>query len=180
MSEEETTAYHEAGHAVAAFFLNLDIGRHGVTIISTEDALGSAHILRRFKEQLDVSVSPRNHLKIENYAIMSLAGNVAQQKFRPGSEYAGHQDLLDAADLLDYISGSTSETQARINLAQIKAEQLVDLHWKKITAVAEALLRHKTMNSAQVLRCFQSLDTTRVQKSKSKTRRKPRGVFIDH
>ena len=41
----ESTAYHEAGHAVAAFVLRLKIGRRGVTIVPDRerDMLGYAN-----------------------------------------------------------------------------------------------------------------------------------------
>ena len=41
----ESTAYHEAGHAVAVFVLRLKIGRRGVTIVPDKehDMLPTSH-----------------------------------------------------------------------------------------------------------------------------------------
>src|ERR1039458_10868145 len=57
---EWDTAYHEAGHAVAAFFLGMSIGRNGVTIVpdKIKQSLGTGHILSQLRERPDVSVSP--------------------------------------------------------------------------------------------------------------------------
>jgi ATP-dependent Zn protease len=82
---EWDTAYHEAGHAVAAFFLGMSIGRNGVTIVpdKIKQTLGTGHILSQLRERPDVSVSPRTHVQIENRAVMDMAGDVAEKKFRP-------------------------------------------------------------------------------------------------
>jgi ATP-dependent Zn protease len=50
----ESTAYHEAGHAVAAFVLRLKIGRRGVTIVPDKehDVLGYANIAAQLRERV--------------------------------------------------------------------------------------------------------------------------------
>ena len=89
----EGTAYHEAGHAVAAFFLHLKIGRRGVTIIpdKIKDTLGTAHVLQSLCENPDISISPSTHVRIEDYALMSLAGDAAQKKFNPHCRFGGQK-----------------------------------------------------------------------------------------
>lgn len=59
--DEVDTAYHEAGHAVAAFFLGLSIGTRGVTVVPTkeEDMLGCAHVPLTLAENPDLPVSGR-------------------------------------------------------------------------------------------------------------------------
>jgi hypothetical protein len=82
-----TTAYHEAGHAVAAFFLGLRIGRAGITIVPNkkEGAAGTAHIPPDLKDNPEYLTLPRTYLRIENFAVMCLAGDRAQRKFAPRS-----------------------------------------------------------------------------------------------
>jgi ATP-dependent Zn protease len=149
---EISTAYHEAGHAVAAFFLHLSIGRKGVTIIPDKinNSLGSAHVLAQLRENPELSDSPRTHVRIEDYAVMGLAGDVAEKKFHPRRRFGGHRDLNDAANLLSYISGSNEVVQARMNVAIRCARDLVNCRWKEITAVATDLLEKKTLTGREV------------------------------
>ena len=149
---EWDTAYHEAGHAVAAFLLGLRIGRNGVTVVpdKIEQTLGTAHVLARLQERPDVSVSPRTHVQIENHAVMCMAGDVAEKKFRPRRHYGGQTDLLHATDLLSYISESNEITTARLNVATLRARSLVELRRREITAVANALVERKTLTAEQV------------------------------
>ena len=48
----ESTAYHESGHAVAAFVLSLKIGRRGVTIVPDADFDVKALKLKSFTVSL--------------------------------------------------------------------------------------------------------------------------------
>jgi ATP-dependent Zn protease len=149
---EWDTAYHEAGHAVAAFILDLRIGRNGVTVVpdKIKQTLGMAHVLMQLQENPDVPVSPRTHVRIEKHAVMWMAGDAAEKKFRPGRHYGGRKDLQDAADLLGYISGSNEITEARLKVAKLEAHSLVELRWREITAVANALVERKTLTAEQV------------------------------
>jgi ATP-dependent Zn protease len=47
--KHESTACHEAGHALPAFVLRLKIGRRGVSVIPDKenDTLGMAHVLSK-------------------------------------------------------------------------------------------------------------------------------------
>ena len=48
------TAYHEAGHVVAAIRLGVGIGRRGVSIIPSGDATGTCHTLKAFSGSPDL------------------------------------------------------------------------------------------------------------------------------
>ena len=63
----ESTAYHEAGHAVAAFVLRLKIGRRGVTIVPDKerDMLGYVNITAQLRERPDCATSARTRARIE-------------------------------------------------------------------------------------------------------------------
>ena len=91
------TAYHEAGHVVAAHFLDIPI--RSVTIVPKGDAYG--YVTRRgyafnkrereilecggFGKQLAVL-----RARVEDYAIYCMAGNIAQCHFAPGSSRVHH------------------------------------------------------------------------------------------
>ena len=55
----ESTAYHEAGHSVAAFVLRLKIGRRGVTIVPDRerDMLGYASVTAQLRERPDCATA---------------------------------------------------------------------------------------------------------------------------
>jgi ATP-dependent Zn protease len=149
---EWQTAYHEAGHGVVGLDLGLSLGRHGITIVpdEIEQSLGSAHFLHQLRERPDISVSPRTHVRIEKYAVMCMAGDVAQKKFCPQRHYGGKSDLQEAADLLAFISESSDITKARMNVALRQAQYFVNHHWDLIEAVAAVLIERKTMNVKQL------------------------------
>jgi hypothetical protein len=65
--KHESTAYHEAGHAVAAFVLALKIGKRGVSIVAdrAKDFVGLAHVPVQVRERPDCAVSGRTRLHLE-------------------------------------------------------------------------------------------------------------------
>lgn len=152
ITQKQSTAFHEAGHAVAAFFLGFSVGRRGVTIIpdKIKDNLGAAHVLLQLRERPDVAISPGTHVRIENHAVVCLAGDAAQRKLHPRSHYRAQSDQDQALELLDYISGSNEILCARFKVARLQAQALVNLRWKEITAVATALLERKTLTRDEV------------------------------
>jgi ATP-dependent Zn protease len=147
------TAYHEAGHAVAAFFLGLWIGRRGVTIVpnKAKNTLGSAHVSKQLRENPDIDVSPRTFVRIEADAVVCLAGDLAQKKIDPRRRFGGQQDLHDAVSVLSYISSGSDEILSlRLKIAKLRARDLVDDRWQEIVAVAAALLDRKTLTREDV------------------------------
>jgi hypothetical protein len=82
--------------------------------------------------------------------VMDMAGDVAEKKFRPRRHYRGQTDLLHASDLLSCISEPNEITEARLKVAILRAQSLVELRWREITAVANALVERKTLTAKQV------------------------------
>ncbi|MBZ5688860.1 MAG: hypothetical protein LAP86_27945 [Acidobacteriia bacterium] len=146
-------AHHEAGHAVAAFVLNLKIARKGLTIVPNEQSRGSVSLPPRFRERLDTtpggSLPPSDRIRIENYAIAACAGDEAQKRFNPHRRYQGHDDVEYAEKLLSNISGNDDICSARLKVARLEARSLVNKHWDEIEAVAATLLEHKTLTPEQ-------------------------------
>lgn len=144
----ELIAYHEAGHAVIALVLGLNIGRRGVTIIPDKTSVGSTDLPRFWVS--GGFIAPRTHVRIENYAVAYLAGPAAQDRFRPRSRFRGHSDLDQAADLLGCISESSRVATARLDVAIRRARHLVGRHWSDVVAVAGALIEHRILSMMQV------------------------------
>ncbi len=149
----EATAYHEAGHAVAAW-------AHGVrtkhlSILPDDDSEGRhAHVPYFSGMHPDYDNSPRVQRRLENMVLVCLAGPAAQQRFNPhGFRYShGSHDRREAVDLLNYLVGSKQELQAYYNLIDIRARQFVgSVHrWRLIVGLAEALLDSGEMTGRQV------------------------------
>ena len=164
--KHESTAYHEAGHAVAAFVLRLKIGRRGVSIVPDreKDLVGLAHVPVQVQEQPDRAVSGRTRLHLEKQAIMCFAGDAAERKFDGRRRFGGHRDYQHAAELLAPLATSWEQHDARIEVARLGARDIVEATWSSIQAVAEELLRKKTLNAADVkaiaLRCERELDSS--------------------
>jgi hypothetical protein len=108
------TAYHEAGHVVAAIAHGKGIRRQGATIIPDlkRGAAGTVYMLKHIPGDPSVAGAYRGdrqtgrmQLRIEEDVIVSLAGGVAQRKFRPSSvrSYHWRSDREAAIDLLMYI-----------------------------------------------------------------------------
>jgi hypothetical protein len=110
--QDSVTAYHEAGHAVIAWQYGIYLGR--ATIEPNEDYQGvvvgnlTAGIVK-----LDLgAIPPRVQRRIENYAILSLAGEAAQRRFNPRSvrKHHGHSDRQNVITLrlISVIQGQRS------------------------------------------------------------------------
>ncbi len=146
-----TTAYHEAGHAVAAFFLDLSIGRDSLTIVRKDCSAGVTQVHLQLTGDPELAAAPRTRVRIERFAVMSLAGNTAQKKYAPRSWFAASSDVLGAARLLECISGGCNDIlNARLRVAELEARNLVNNRWDEISAVAASLIERKALTATQV------------------------------
>ncbi len=123
MRKHESTAYHEAGHVVAAVVLHLRIGKRGMSIIpeKANDILGVAHILQQLREKPECNRSAGMQMRLEKLAIVCLAGDAAERKANKRRRFGGHQDIQHAAALLGYVSTSFEQHDARIEVARLGA-----------------------------------------------------------
>lgn len=150
--KHESTAYHEAGHAVAAFTLRLKICRRGVTIVPDKerDMLGYANVTAQLRGRPDTATSARTRARIEAWAVAHLAGDVAERKFTGRRRFGRHSDLLHASDLLEHISTSVEQFDARLRVAYAGAQDLIEDNWVSVQTVAEELLRKRTLSADEV------------------------------
>ena len=149
------TAYHEAGHAVAYFFLRG--GFHHVTIRpeSEEDSLGhiAGHALPSFRPDLDNSTRARQ--VAERLIMCSFAGGAAEALHRGRNNWQGaRSDWIAAIDLAGYFCAFGDEIEAYLKWLSIRTRNLVSspLCWPGVEAVAEALLEREYLSSCQVRR----------------------------
>src|SRR5437867_1296774 len=102
----QSTAYHEAGHAVAAHRLHVLIRE-----VSVEpDQFSSRHVRhqRLVSKTIEYDRSDRNRMRMERRVIICHAGMEAQRKFNPRSvrHYHAHSDYQTAGAAVEHFSTS--------------------------------------------------------------------------
>lgn len=150
MKDKKSTAYHEAGHAVAKAHFRLKIKK--VTIVGKDDCAGYTAGRRATNRSIEYEQSGRVQLNAERDIIVSLAGIAAQREFMPRSVRRHHWggDRDNALDLLWRIA-SPEALPPYFKLLEIRARELVKLpHIRaQIEALAKALLTHGTLDGKQ-------------------------------
>lgn len=156
--QREATAFHEAGHAVAAIRLGVGLGRHGVTIEPGEGYHGRCHALKGFAGSPEYGISPTKQVRIENRVIVLLCGPAAQRRHRASSIRSHHPraDYHGAVDLLSYLGGSDRTLEKHFTYLAARADDFVAsrTNWPMITAVAKELLKRVRLSNADVRRIF--------------------------
>lgn len=143
------TAYHEAGHATARYFLKLAFKY--VTIEPNKDSLG--HV-KPFPPpdsfQPDTFDDSRTRTRIEKQIIAYYAGHAAEFVLTGRKNWSGaSSDNHNAVNLAHYYCGS--ETQASLFLAWMW-QRTVDwiklpYHWKAVEALAKELIIRQRLSS---------------------------------
>jgi hypothetical protein len=142
--------------------LRLKIGRRGVSIIPNKanDTLGIAHVFCGLCENTECTRGAGMQHRLEQRAMVCFAGDAAERKVNSRRRFGEHQDNQNAANMLAFVSTSWEQHDARIEVAR----DLVEANWSSIKAVAEELLRKRTLKAAAlkaiVLRCDRELDSS--------------------
>ncbi len=151
---QERISYHEAGHAVAAFVMRMRFTH--LSIIPDEDSIGHTMTtkLRDFKP--DAARSRAGRDRYERYAIVSLAGLVAERLRVGRVRYrTNHPDVVQAFDLCSNMCGSDEETEACVNWLWERTRNLMkcERHWAAVEALAKQL-RVKRYIGEREARCI--------------------------
>jgi hypothetical protein len=150
-SQAEATAYHEAGHAVIAYFLGYK--PEFVTIIPTVDSAG--HIIHPnplHGIQLDIDDSSETRLRVESAITICFAGPIAQQRYNSRSwrRVHGQVDYEKIAELGLQVCGSDEQANAFLRWREIVACDMVKAHWLRIQLVAGQLLEHENLSQTDL------------------------------
>lgn len=143
---DKATAYHEAGHAVAAWRHRLKF-RH-VTIKPDARTLGCVVYDRQPKWfKPDCDSSDRTFLRGQRHIIGSFAGQLAEAKFLDKHpRYGMRSDNEHAVDMAFYFCGSQEATEAFLRFCWCVSKDLVNCFWEQIESLAKALLERETLN----------------------------------
>jgi hypothetical protein len=146
---ERNTAFHEAGHAVAAFCVRQKVRK--ASIVPKMDTLGHVvHSPLKFGDNGLFDDSPRGIDRAEKRIVICYAGPLASRKFQPRSRWklGGSGDFDTARMLMAHLQGPDDKYNTLYSkLLWRRAELLVDFRWPEINAVAEALIEHRTLDA---------------------------------
>jgi hypothetical protein len=150
-----STAYHEAGHAVAAHMLDIPL-RHATVVPNHEEgSLGHVLYGRLSPKMIEAlqsgGLTPGMRAKIENIVIATFAGGIAEHRYRGRRNLVGTtHDRHMIIDFLEPISGNIPELEAYALWLEQRAINLVARFWDVVEVVAAALLERHTLTGAQI------------------------------
>jgi hypothetical protein len=150
-AQREATAYHEAGHAVAAW--RLGAGPRSVTIIPRSDSQGELSFESPVSNiHFDLNGSDRTRNRGERAIIICLAGPIAQRRFAPRSwrQWHGVSDYHAALDIALRLNESSRAAKAHLKWLEIRTENLVESSWSFVERVATALSVRGTLSSDEI------------------------------
>jgi Peptidase family M41 len=139
----EQTAYHEAGHAVAAYVVRRGVMK--VSIAPDDTSLGRVHC-QRWGEKFrpDAEVTSRTRARLEAGITVCLAGPEAERAFLGRRTIRGLEssDLHKACNLASYLSGDPDVDGAYVYWLQLCTRSLLARpdNWAGVVALAAALL----------------------------------------
>ena len=155
-STQEVVAYHEAGHAVAAWRLGIALRRAGITIVPdrAEGNLGSVSHVQFINRNFQWRDYDRDRIRAEKLAQLSLAGEIAQRRFSPRSvrRYHGESDRRSAIDLLSPFT-DIKELEAWLKLLYIRTENMFSNPdvWNAVKRLAAALMQKRTICAKETI-----------------------------
>lgn len=135
------TAYHEAGHAVAALALRIPVKR--VSIVGDAKRGVAGHVYLGPSRSVDA---------MHKQGIVALAGEAAQRRYNPRSVRAHHGggDRQAVAEYALERTGSGEQATLLARLWELQARDLVEKRWDTIQRVAIALLEWQTLDAERV------------------------------
>ncbi len=149
------TAYHEAGHAVAAWSLGAKVYR--ASIVPRSDAHGSVQHSNPLRgTRLECDGSDRARLRAERAVVICLAGPEAQRRFNPRSWHSWHGQS-DHALAVD----SEEAASAHLKRLEYRTRDLVTTHWPAIESLALELLNRGTVTGHEAQAAIMQATTAR-------------------
>jgi hypothetical protein len=160
-----STAYHEAGHAVAAFLLRVPFEIGVITIVPEDGADGCfthANLLKGIDLEWEDSDQDPDQARIgvEKTILICLSGMEAQRRHRASSVRSHHAraDYEKAVDLAGRIFGSSEVIAAYMKflLARAKSQFNRPGSWKAVEVLAGELMKHGTLQGSDALKVIRA------------------------
>jgi ATP-dependent Zn protease len=138
----ERIAFHEAGHAVVAYRLGIEV--EFVTILPTHHSAG--HVTHG---DLFCGGADSDRAALERAIKINLAGPMAEALFYPRyRRRRGSQDYVCAFGLARYLAGWGA--QEIIRCQERETKKLLNLYWNDVKHVAQALLEYDELTGIAV------------------------------
>ncbi|MFB3901922.1 MAG: hypothetical protein ACE15E_00575 [Acidobacteriota bacterium] len=148
----QSIAYHEAGHAVMAWWHGLAIRK--ATIVPHKDYLGSVTHFKKLLPTDETDLRPSQRDLLERRIMVLLSGPEAERKFRGHYSHKGSgHDRHYAFDHLASLTGpSEDELNTYMKLLWLRTRRILDFApvWACVTAVANALLEKRSLTGSEI------------------------------
>jgi ATP-dependent Zn protease len=133
------TAYHEAGHAIVAFALDMRVVAVRVVFTEEKGWHGGTDTLERAADQLSW----------EDRITLRIAGKAAEELFDcPADPRASHHDLGEIASLLDRM-GMSDKREAHIAAGKARARIILQQHRERALRLIGHLVEHGRIDEAE-------------------------------
>jgi hypothetical protein len=156
---ENVVAYHEAGHAVIRWALN--VGLTHISVRAFDGIVTGAAIMPDFDP---TCMSRSDWTRLEKTALVLLAGEFSERAYNElqgchVDDFLSADDRSKLAELLERL-GEHECPPIDLSRAALesKADKLVVKYWNQIDALAEALLIQGEMNENEAIRIIESID----------------------
>ena len=149
LTRDERTAYHEAGHAVAAFFEQLRVRTATIKPDKVKGSLGHVSHYPKPSFHPDFETDARTERRVLAGVLTYLAGPAAERR-ATGRATGSHDDYRNAMDMASRLCGSNESVGALLRWMWVQARDLVTVHWSFIEAVARALLARRRLSGQEV------------------------------
>lgn len=160
MKNKQDVAYHEAGHAIAYFALDIPFDK--ICIVPDGDSAGAVHHpIVDDPDGWDMDEDEKSVL-IDKHVMICFAGGLAQERFSGSYDEDGcEQDRFDAIDYASRRCNSTEESEAYLNWLQIRTKNLVNhpVRWFQIQRLAEAMLDRQELSFDEALKIYRDAAT---------------------
>ena len=144
ITQLEVSAYHEAGHCVAACLVRKRFRL--VTVIPKKEYLGK--FVPDKLARMDIASAEVKSCKA--WIFIGLAGLVAENKFASPNKInklpSSHPDLDTITDIADRLCWSSEERDAYLNFMWVRTRNIMEKYWKAVQAVAQDLVNRKTLH----------------------------------
>jgi ATP-dependent Zn protease len=147
----QRTAYHEAGHAVVAYGLGLEVGR--TSVVEDEESMGRAHVpvLDDFAVIWEAG-GPEWDSYLKAQLAVFLAGAVAEEIYAGEEVELEGNDLRFAVDLVLHLAGPEETDQIELSeRAAETARRILRDNWPVVETLAAELLEHEEAPQRRVL-----------------------------